>query len=53
MDGWKTIQNDFPFGARPIFRGELLVLGRVAIEQGTLFIAMFDFRGVIWVDRCF
>ena len=27
MDGWKTFS--FPFGARPIFRGELLVSGRV------------------------
>ena len=29
MDGWKTM--NFPFGARPIFRGELLVSGSVII----------------------
>ena len=28
MDGWKMT---FLFGARPIFRGELLVLGRVVL----------------------
>ena len=32
MDGWKTIR--FPFGARPIFRGELLVSGRVTPIHG-------------------
>ena len=26
-NGW--LEDEFPFGARPIFRGELLVLGRV------------------------
>ena len=30
MDGWETILS-FPFGARPIFRGELLVSGSVSI----------------------
>ena len=27
IDGWKTFS--FPFGARPIFRGKMLVSGRV------------------------
>ena len=27
-NGW--LEDEFPFGARPIFRGELLVLGRVS-----------------------
>ena len=30
MDGWETILS-FPFGAGPIFRGELLVSGSVSI----------------------
>ena len=29
MDGWNTIVS---FGFRPIFRGELLVLGRVVLK---------------------
>ena len=29
LDAWNTMK--FPFGARPIFRGELLVSGRVSI----------------------
>ena len=28
-DGWEMLGDYFPFGARPIFRGDLLVLGRV------------------------
>ena len=31
MDGWKMYEDVFPFGARPIFRGELLVSGRVVV----------------------
>ncbi len=30
-NGW--LENSFPFGARPIFRGKLLVLGSVALES--------------------
>jgi len=26
--------NEFPFGARPILRGELLVSGRIGLEVG-------------------
>ena len=33
MDGWNT--RTFPFGAfRPIFRGEVLVSGRVVVSTG-------------------
>ena len=30
MNGWK-LEDKFPFGARPIFRGELLVSGSVFV----------------------
>ena len=35
MDGWNTFSFLFPFGARPIFRGEMAVSFREGLEAST------------------
>ena len=41
-NGW--LEYDFPIGFRPIFRGELLVLGRIQVD------AIFVVREVIFLS---
>ena len=47
MDGWNTFS--FPFGAfRPIFRGELLVLGSVVFQPSFFSGELLNFGGCIF-----